>query len=149
MHGARAAVVDLDLVYEMFDPRRGPKNDDDLWDKARRVAGQLAAALLVEARYVIAEGDFSGEQGLNAFLAELPRAAEVRLVLLGVDLGTALKRTAADPSRGTSTDATFLAKHYSDFQAGWDGRDVLQLDTTESTLDETTREMLDWLAAES
>ncbi len=139
------AVIDLDLVYETLDPRRRPKDDADLWAEARRVAGRLATALLAENRCVVAEGDFAGDQALDEFVSELPGTADLRLVLLDVDFETALKRTAADETRGLSKDETFLSRHYREFRPEWVGHDVLRLDTTESTLGEAARAVVDWL----
>jgi len=139
------AVIDLDLVYETLDPQRGAKDDAELWTEARRVAGRLTIALLAEHRCVVAEGDFAGDQALDEFVSELPGTADLRLVLLDVDFQTALTRVAADPTRGLSKDETFLSRHYREFRPEWGGRDVLRLDTTESTLDESARAVVDSL----
>ena len=139
------AVIDLDLVYETLDPRRRTKDNADLWAEARRVAGRLTTALLAESRCVVAEGEFASDQSLDEFVSELPGTAELRLVLLDVDFQTALTRAAADPTRGLSKDETFLSRHYRGFRPEWGGRDVLRLDTTESTLDESARAVVDSL----
>ena len=139
------AVIDLDLVYETLDPRRGTKDDPDLWAEARRVAGRLATSLLAEHRCVVAEGDFAGDQALDELVSELPGTVDLRLVLLGVDFQTALTRASSDPTRGLSKDETFLSRHHREFRAEWVGRDVLRLDTTESTLGESARAVVDWL----
>ena len=72
---AEVAAIDLDLIYEMLDPRARSgrsKSDERLWSQARRLAGRLAAALLAEGRYVVAEGNFAGNQSLAEFERELP-----------------------------------------------------------------------------
>jgi hypothetical protein len=79
----------------------------------------------------------------------LPAPADLRLVLLDVDLDTALKRASVDPSRGLSKDETFLSRHYREFRPEWSGRDALRRDTTESTLAKATRTVLDWLTPDS
>ena len=94
------AVIDLDLVYELLDPRRRTKDDADLWAEARRVAGRLTTALLAESRCVVAEGEFASDQALDEFVSELPGTVDLRLVLLDVDFETALNRASADPTRG-------------------------------------------------
>jgi shikimate kinase len=139
------AVIDLDLVYEMLDPRRRTKDDPDLWAEARRVAGRLTTALLAESRCVVAEGEFASDQALDEFVSELPGTADLRLVLLDVDFETALKRASADAARGLSKDETFLSRHYREFRPEWVGPDVLRLDTTESTLGEAACAVVDWL----
>ena len=139
------AVIDLDLVYEMLDPRRGTKDNADLWAEARRVAGRLTTALLAENRCVVAEGQFASDQALDEFVGELPGTTDLRLVLLDVDFETALKRVSADATRGLSKDETFLSRHYREFRPEWVGHDVLRLDTTESTLGEAARAVVDWL----
>ena len=140
-----SAVIDLDLVYETLDPRRRTKDGADLWAEARRVAGRLTTALLAENRCVVAEGDFARGQALDEFVSELPGAADLRLVLVDVDFETAMKRASADATRGLSKDETFLSRHYREFRPEWVGHDVLRLDTTESTLGETARAVVDWL----
>ncbi len=139
------AVIDLDLVYEMLDPRRRTKDNADLWAEARRVAGRLTTALLAENRCVVAEGEFASDQALDEFVGELPGTTDLHLVLLEVDFETALKRASADATRGLSKDETFLSRHYREFRPEWVGHDVLRLDTTESTLGEAARAVVDWL----
>src|SRR5258708_37641677 len=51
-----SAVVDLDLVYEMLDPSRGPKTDDARLREARRLARQIAAALCGLRSAVVVKG---------------------------------------------------------------------------------------------
>jgi plasmid stabilization system protein ParE len=139
-------VIDLDLVYEMLDARRGPKDDERLWAEARRVAGALASALLRAGRAVVAEGgDFSNEEELAEFERQLPEHTAVRLVLLDVGFDTALQRARADESRGVSKDRALLAAHYADFNPTWAGRNVLQLDTETASLAETARTVVEWL----
>jgi hypothetical protein len=145
-YGVASCVVDLDLVYEMLHPRRGPKDDDHLWTEARRIAGRLGSALLREGRSVIAEGDFATDDALREFGSELPKEAVIRLVLLSVDFETALERARADPSRGVSRNRAFLSAHFDAFEAEWLGRDVLHLDTSTGSLAETARAVTEWLA---
>jgi shikimate kinase len=139
-------VVDLDLVYEMLDPQRRPKNDPVLWSAARRVAGRLATALLAERRPVVAEGDFAGAGALAEFVAELPHDVRPQLVLLHLDFPTAFERAAADPTRGLSRDREFLSRHYSDFACAWNQSDALHLDTGQVTVDEAASAALEQFA---
>lgn len=144
--GSCCAVIDLDLVYEMLDPRRRPKSDQQLWAEARRVAGGMAAVLLRESRSVVVEGgDFSTEEQLAEFEHELPENVTVRLVRLDVDFETALQRARADDSRGVSKDAAVLSRHHAGFRIDWGDRDVLKLDTGSASLDETACSVVDWL----
>jgi len=144
--GSRCAVIDLDLVYEVLDPRGGLKGDRHLWAEARRVAGGVAGVLLREGRSVVVEGGefFTGEQ-LAEFEHELPEDAVVRLVRLEVDFETALRRARADDSRGVSKDAAFLSRHYAKFRIDWGDRDALKLNTGSASLAETARSVVDWL----
>jgi shikimate kinase len=142
---ASAAVIDLDLVYEILD--RGPKADERVWAQARRIAGRFGGVLLGEGCVVVVEGgDFGTEAALAEFESELPPEAAVKLVLLSVDFETALKRARRDDSRGVSKDRAFLAAHYATFRAEWPGRDVLNLDTGSASLAETARSVVDRLA---
>jgi hypothetical protein len=146
--GIGVAVVDLDLVYEMLDPAGRPKDDGRLWSLARRISGRLAAAFLTEGRCVVVEGDLATDEALGELEGELPGEVAVWLVLLGVDLETALARARADPTRGLSKDRRFLSSHYDGFTAEWSGREVLRLETGTASLAETTTGALEWLARE-
>jgi adenylylsulfate kinase-like enzyme len=145
-HGAPAAVVDLDLVYEMLDVRSRPKDDERLWAQARRVAGRLANAILAEGRSVVVEGgDLATGAALAEFETELAKGSDVWLVLLGVDLEIARQRTQSDESRGISRDRAFLKEHYARFTTEWPGRDVLRLDTGSARLADSANAVVDWL----
>jgi hypothetical protein len=138
-------VIDLDLVYEMLDPERRPKDDAQIWTQARRIAGRLTTVLLAEGFGVVAEGDFATDHGLREFETELPENAEVRLVLLDTSFETALERAQADPSRGVSKESAFLASHYAGFTPEWSDRDVLRLDTGPTTAFEAAQAVVEWL----
>src|SRR5437879_13899586 len=71
--GSDSAVVDLDLVYEMLDPSRGPKTDDASWREARRLAGKIAAGLCGRRSVVVVEGEFVTDEQRIDFCDELPR----------------------------------------------------------------------------
>jgi shikimate kinase len=146
--GVEVGVIDLDLIYEMLDPRARsgrPKSDERLWSQARRVAGRLAAALLNEGRQVVVEGDFAADVALAEFERELPEGVRLRGVMLGIDFETALHRTQADPSRGLSKDPSFLSVHHTAFSPQWRDRDVLRLDTGALSLAEATDAVVAWL----
>jgi shikimate kinase len=145
---AEVGVVDLDLIYEMLDPRGRsgrPKSDELVWSQARRVAGRLAGALLAEGRDVVAEGNFAEDRSLAEFERELPADVGLRLVMLRVDFEIAMQRTKADASRGLSRDPVFLAAHYRTFSPQWREREVLQLDTGAMSRAEATRAVVTWL----
>ena len=146
---ADSAVVDLDLVYEMLDPRGRSgvaKSDEHIWSQSRRMAGRLAAAVLAERRSVVVEGNFAGHQSLAEFERELPAEVRLCLVVLDVDFETALRRTEADPSRGLSKDPVFLSRHYEAFSAHWQDREVLRLDTGTLSLAQATDAVAAWVA---
>ena len=145
-NNTHGAVVDLDLVYEMLDPRRRAKTDAATWSAARRTAGRIAAGFLADGRSVVVEGSFAGDRALHELLGELPDATPVSLVLLETDIATALQRVSADPTRGLSKDKTFLTKHYREFKHGWDDRPILRLDTNELGVDESAARVLAWPA---
>ncbi len=141
-------MIDLDLIYEMLDPRARsgrPKSDERLWSQARRLAGRLAAALLVDGRHVVVEGNFAGDQSLAEFEQELPGDARPRLIMLEVDFEIALQRTNADASRGLSKDPVFLATQHGVFSPEWRGHEVLELDTGALSLAEATDAAIAWL----
>jgi predicted kinase len=137
-----AAVVDLDLVYEMLDPHGGPKDDDAVWTRARRAAARIAAD-----GPVVVEGNVATDEALRELEAELPAGATVRLVLLDVDFETAHARALADPTRGVSQDRAFLSSHYGEFTSEWSDREVLRLHTGRATLAECAEAVVDYSGA--
>jgi shikimate kinase len=110
--GAKAAVIDLDLVYEMLDPGRAAKTDEAKWAQARRLSARLADALLAEGLEVIVEGDFLTAAALGQFVEALASRVQPRFVMLRVSFDLALRRAQLDSTRGLSRDPTFLRKHY-------------------------------------
>lgn len=143
--GRPCAVIDLDLLYEMVDVRRRPKDDERIWAQARRMAGRLARAFLVEGRSVVVEGgDLATLDALGELERELPQEAVVRLVLLEVDLETALQRARSDDTRGISRDRAFLSAHYDEFSTSLPGRDILRLDTGRVSVGEGARSVVEW-----
>jgi predicted kinase len=110
--GMRAAVVDLDLMYEMLDPGRSEKTDERKWESARRVSAWLADALLAEGLAVIVEGDFLTGDAREQFCGALASPAQPQFVMLRVSPDLALTRVQADPTRGLSRDPAFLRQHY-------------------------------------
>ena len=139
------SVIDLDLMYEMLDPRRRPKDDTAVWTQARRIAGRLASLLLAEGLAVVAEGDFATDRELREFESELPEDADVRLVMLTVSPDAGLERARVDMTRGVSKDRAFLLRHYAGFRPEWKGREVLRLDTGGMALSETGQSVVEWL----
>lgn len=145
VRGTASAVVDLDLIYEMLDPRRRPKSDEHLWTRARRIGGRLASDLLHDGCAVVVEGDLASDDALREFETELPRHASPWLVMLNVDLETALERVEADPTRGISREVTFLSRHYDAFEPGWKGRRVLDLDAGSTSVSNAAHAVVAWV----
>jgi hypothetical protein len=105
-------VLDLDLVYEMLDPRREPKDDPARWKDARRMAGRIAAGLVGMRPAVVVEGELGTASERADFCDELPDEVEATFVTLAVDFDEAWRRAHADPTRGVSRDRDFLVAHY-------------------------------------
>jgi hypothetical protein len=145
--GCDSAVVDLDLVYEMLDPGRGPKTNQARWTEARRLAGKIAAGLGGRRSTVVVEGEFGTDAQRADFCDELPHEWRVSFVSLTVDFDEAWRRAMADPTRGISKDKEFLAAHYG---ALGDARRVgedLVLDTGDVSVSVSVaaRSVADWL----
>jgi hypothetical protein len=113
-----AAVVDLDLVYEMLVDPATRKDDEATWARTQRVAVHLVQALLDEgARTVIVDGELELDGALR--------------VVLHAPLEMAYARVDADPTRTFSRDRVFLAEHYAN--ASFEGD--LRFDTSEVNAD--------------
>ena len=110
--GVASGVVDVDAVYEMLEERGRSPGVPHVWDRARRVAGAIAAALFADGiPVVVVEGDFSKERDRRAIVAA-SGADAVRFVSLQASLETALVRVQVDPDRLLSKEPRFLAERY-------------------------------------
>ena len=146
--GTSAAVVDLDVIYEMLDPARGPKVNQAKWTHARQLAAQIAGVLLAEGVLVVVEGEFLTSEQRAEFTNALPPVTALRFVTLRVPFEVALERANADPSRGLSRDPTFLASHYESTAEAI--RSIpssdLTLDTSAVGVEEAARQVAEWLS---
>jgi adenylylsulfate kinase-like enzyme len=111
--GTQAAVVDLDLVYEMVEHDRAAKDRVEKWSRARRAAAALTDVLLDDViGVVVVEGDFLTQEERAEFLNALPSGVAPLFVTVHVSIDIALQRVRHDPSRGISRDPGFLRRHY-------------------------------------
>jgi shikimate kinase len=143
--GSDSAVVDLDLVYEMLDPSRGPKTDEARWSDARRLAGKIAAGLGERRSAVVVEGEFVTDVQRANFCDQLPHEWRANFVTLTVDFDEAWRRAMADPSRGVSKDKDFLAAHYRALGNVRPDDGDLVLDTGDVSVSFAARAIADWL----
>jgi shikimate kinase len=145
--GFVVATIDLDLIYEMLEHTRAPKNDEAIWSGARRMAGALADAFLRDdINVAIAEGDFLDDLARQEFVSLLHADVAVRFVTLRVDLATALRRVEQDPTRGLSRDESFLTLHYGELAEVLRQRPAhdLCVDTGALTVEQATETILQW-----
>jgi len=113
--GRSAAVIDLDLIYEMFGD--DPKSDARTWRTARQTAAALTSEMFSRVReFVIVEGDFWSGDTRSDFISELSPDTTLTFITLGVTFGEALRRTREDSTRGLSKDPIFLASHIASFE---------------------------------
>jgi predicted kinase len=144
--GAKAAAIDLDLIYEMLDPARAPKTDQAKWAQVRRVTARLAATILAEGVGVVVEGEFVTPAERAEFTEALPPGVEPRFVTLSVSYDVALQRATRDRTRGMSRDPVFLRDHYE--ATAQAAREVpatdLALDTGAMGVAEAARVVSDW-----
>jgi predicted kinase len=145
--GASAAVVDLDVIYEMLDPARSPKVNQAKWTHARRLAARIAGALLAEGVLVVIEGEFLTPDQRAELTDVLPSGITPRFVTLRLPFEVALQRAGADPSRGLSRDPTFLASHYEATAGSIESlpSSDLTLDTSAFGVEEAARKVAEWL----
>jgi hypothetical protein len=143
--GRDSAVVDLDLVYEMLDPGRGPKSNEARWKEARRLAGQIAAGLEGRRSAFVVEGEFGTDVQRADFCDQLPHEWRASFVTLTVDFDEAWRRATADPTRGISKDKGFLAAHYRAVGNASAVDGDLILDTGDLSVSLAARSVVDWL----
>jgi predicted kinase len=145
--GSRAAVLDLDVIYELLDPARGPKVDQAKWTHARQLVARIAAVLIEEGMLVVVEGEFLTTGQRAEFTNALPPAMTPRFVTLRLSFAEALKRANMDSTRGLSRDPTFLEGHYAataDAIRSVPSSD-LALDTDAIGVDEAAQSIAAWL----
>src|SRR5438552_11675898 len=144
-HGLAAAVIDVDLVYEMVGQPGLRKDNPSTWARVRRVSAALADAFAGEGLdVVIVDGDFLTPEKRADFLdARGDGSPGPLFVTLRVSLEHALERVNEDPTRTFSRDRPFLRRHYQN--AARDGlRGDLVLDTAETTPTEAARLIVEW-----
>ena len=142
--GAEAAVVDLDLVYEMVDPTAWAKTDQRKWTQTRRVTARLSDAFLAEGLAVIVEGGFQTPAERREFSDALRSQVEPHFVTLRVSFDLALQRAQLDPTRGLSKDPEFLRQHYEATAAAASAATDLALDTGATSIAEAARVVAQW-----
>jgi len=143
--GLDSAAVDLDLVYEMLDPRREPKTDQSCWTEARRLAGKIAAGLLGQRQAVVVEGEFETKVQRANFCDELPSGLRASFVTLTLNFDEAWRRAMVDPTRGVSQDREFLAAHYRARGHAIPADGDLVLDTGDVSVAVAARSVADWV----
>ena len=148
--GIAAAVIDLDLLYDMHHHASGvAKDDEKTWAIARRAAAALTDIFLAEdVRDIVVEGTFFTPADRAEYLDALVTTATPRFVTLRVSYDEAIRRAEADPTRGVSRDPAFLRPYYARVEA-----DVaavpdtdLILDTERLTPDEAAAAIADFVA---
>jgi adenylylsulfate kinase-like enzyme len=136
--GEAAAVIDLDLVYEMLEHDGARKDDDARWAQAQRAAAALASRFAKDGvDVVIVEGDFLADDR-RPFLEALDESAEPRFVTLRVSFDEAVRRIDGDATRTFSRDRDFLRRYYDKAEAAIDdvpATDLL-IDTEDVTVDD-------------
>lgn len=144
--GGAAAVVDLDLVYEMLEHDGARKDDDARWAQAQRAAAALANRFAKDGvEFVIVEGDFLVDDR-RLFVEALDASAEPRFVTLRVSFDEAVRRIDGDPTRTFSRDRDFLRRYYDRAEAAIDdvpASDLL-VDTEDLTVDDVAAAIADW-----
>jgi chloramphenicol 3-O-phosphotransferase len=130
-HGAKTALVDVDLLYDMLDAAVGvPKGNERSWHLARAAAAALTDTFLdggVDA--VLVEGRFFAEERAE-YLAGVHSLVDPRFVTLRVSYDEALRRAQADPTRGASRDPAFLRPYFVRVE-----RDLASVPDTDLVLD--------------
>lgn len=149
--GGAAAVIDLDLVYEMLEHDGARKDDDAKWARARRAAAALATRFAKDGvEFVIVEGDFLTADDRRLFVEALDASAEPRFVTLRVSFDEAVRRIEGDPTRTFSRDRDFLRRHYDKAEAAVDdvpASDLL-VDTEDVTVDDVAALIADRMTSE-
>jgi adenylylsulfate kinase-like enzyme len=110
--GVRAAVIDLDLVYDMLSTGEST-SDDANWTLARRGAATLANRFREDGvAVVIAEGSYNRPADRAAFVGLLHADGDPVYVTLQVSFDEALRRAQGDPTRGVSRDPLVLGPYF-------------------------------------
>jgi chloramphenicol 3-O-phosphotransferase len=150
--GSTVAAIDMDIVYEMLEPKGERKDDPLKWARARRLSAALVDALIIDGvETVIVEGELLTPSERSDFFDALRSSLTPHIATLRVSLDVALRRVTWDPTRTFSRDPEFLRQHYESVQASLaDARPgELLLDTESATPDELARVIADWAQSRS
>jgi adenylylsulfate kinase-like enzyme len=110
-NGARAAVIDLDVVHDQL-VGNGVPPGDSAWTLARRDAAAAVNEYSEHGVAVIAEGSFNLPSDRAAFTEHLRPGADPVFVTLQVSFDEAMRRAERDPTRGRSRDTRFLSSYF-------------------------------------
>ena len=148
--GIAAAVIDLDLLYDMRQHPSGvAKDDEETWAMVRRAAAALTDTFLSDGvRDVVVEGTFFTLAERAAYLDALTTPIAPTFVTLRVGYDEAIRRAEADPSRGVSRDPAFLRPHYARMEAvvaSVPATDLI-IDTERLTIEEAVAAIADFVA---
>jgi hypothetical protein len=148
--GSAAAIIDLDVVYDMLSVAR-VKDDDAMWLVTRQAAAALTDAFLsAGVDVVIVDGEFLTRKDREAYVRSIRAEVEPRFVTLTVSVDEAMMRAESDATRTVSRDPVFLRQHYAAARvatAETPSTDLL-LDTESLSVDETARLIARWAETE-
>jgi shikimate kinase len=146
--GTQAAVIDLDLIYEMLEQGSAPgKQSDAIWGRARRAAAALTNALLEDGvGVVVVEGEFLSQEERSEFVTALRPPVAPMFVTLRVSIELAIERVQGDRTRGLSRDTHFIRRHYRQLEQALRNRPATDLvvDTASVNAEEAARAIAEW-----
>lgn len=148
--GAGAAVIDLDLVYEMLEHGGAVKASLPIWRRARRDAAALSDSLLRDGvSVVVVEGELLTAEERAEFVTALHSSVSPVFVTVQVSIDLALQRVQRDPTRGLSRDPGWLRRHYEQVEEAVGNRPAtdLVIDTSTVDVEEAARTIADWASA--
>jgi hypothetical protein len=136
--GISAAVVDVDVVYEIFEPRGRSSGTPTIWRRSRRLAGRIANELHADGVAVVFV-----EAGFLDPASRADVAASADLVVLRASVDAALHRVRGDEERGISKDERLLRRHYAEIAPRLASLppDAFVLDTTDLDPEDAGREV--------
>ena len=142
--GLRAEAIDLDTIIEMVAGTDWLRVRREHWELAEEAAAAMIDRLLDSGlELVTIAGPFFSEDNREHLLGSLVSRPTARFVMLKVSLEESIRRAQAEPGRGLTSDADFVARIYAGIDWSSVPHNDVEIDTDDKSLDDVAAAVAD------